>query len=650
MAEPPDRKIVGIEPNAGFDVARGRAKDVHRELDFGRVGKAVAGRFSDRAVKALENNPNVRYVEDDGLVHALAQTLPWGIDRVDADVVHANGETGNGADIAIIDTGIDEDHEDLQANIGEGKDFTGTGHWDDDNGHGTHCAGIADAIDNSTGVVGVSTEATLHAAKVLDSGGSGTWSDVADGIRWVADQGYDVGSLSLGGSSGSSTLKDAVQYAQGKGVLLVGAAGNDYGGDVGYPAAYSEVMAVSSTNENDELSSFSNVGPEIEIAAPGSDIYSTYNDGGYNTLSGTSMATPHVSGAAGQLMANGYTNSEARQQLKDTAEDIGLASEEQGSGLLDAEAAVLGDDGGDDPCSDGVDATQWPDGTGYQGYEHFTQVDMDGQAVESSSTDAYYDFTCPNVVYVEQGGSFDVSIDFEDDGFDSHYSNLYVDWDRNGDWSTATEYQIFSDVSDDTVTYTATIDVPEDAPTGGTLARARLSWNGFDGPSATGEYGEVNDFTVYVEPSSDCVDATKWPDGTGSSGAENIDEVDLGGQVVKSSADNAYEDFTCPDVVTVQPGDSFTVSMDWSDGGYNNHYANVFVDWDQNEDWSTASEYVLMQDVDDDTVTAATTIDVPSDAPTGSTLVRVRLSWSGFDGPSDTGTYGEVNDFTVVVE
>jgi uncharacterized protein YceK len=119
--------------------------------------------------------------------------------------------------------------------------------------------------------------------------------------------------------------------------------------------------------------------------------------------------------------------------------------------------------------------------------------------------------------------------------------------------------------------------------------------------------------------------------------------------VVERSAANAYEDFTCPDVVT--PGGSVDVAMERSDGGYNNHYANVFVDWDQTEDWSTAQETVLMENVDDDSITA-TTVDVPSDAPTGSTLVRVRvrLSWDGFDAASDTDEYDEVNDFTVHVE
>ncbi|MFB6194373.1 MAG: S8 family peptidase [Halobaculum sp.] len=447
-------------------------------MDFGRIGKAVAGQFSDRALDALRRNPQVRYVEDDGTVSAFAQTLPYGIDRVDADVLHDNGETGSGADIAIIDTGIDRDHEDLQANLGTGKDFTSSGGWNDDNGHGTHCAGIADAIDNSTGVVGVATEATLHAAKVLESDGSGTFSDVAAGIEWTANQGYDVGSLSLGASSSTSTLKDACQYAYDNGVLLVAAAGNSgpCTDCVGYPAAYSTVIAVSATDSNDDLASFSSTGPEVELAAPGVNVLSTYNDGGYTELSGTSMSCPHVSGAGAQLMANGYTNKEARTQLQDTAEDIGLGSNEQGNGLLDAENAVLGTGGGSDDCAD---PTNWPDGSGYSGYEYIQSVDMDGQFTKTSADNAHYDFTCPDVVSVTQGGSFTVTVEFEDDGYDQHYGNVYVDWDQNQDWSTATETQIFQNVSDDTVSYSATVNVPSDAATGPTLARVRLSWDQF---------------------------------------------------------------------------------------------------------------------------------------------------------------------------
>ncbi|WP_458190623.1 S8 family serine peptidase [Haladaptatus sp. NG-WS-4] len=346
----PPRFIIGTDSNAATSTAKDRAAEVIRDLDFGSNGQAVVGRFSKTDREALRSHHGVRYVEPDIRVHAIAETLPWGVDRVDAEVAHTSGETGSGADIAIIDTGIDTDHPDLQANLGTGASFVDyTSSWNDDNGHGTHCAGIADAVDNSTGVIGISTAATLHAAKVLDGSGSGYASDVAAGIVWVADQGYDVGSLSLGSRQSSSVIKDACTTAYENGVLLVAAAGNDGPGNnsVGYPAAYQACIAVSATNKDDTLPRWSSRGSEVELAAPGANILSTYNDGGYTSLSGTSMACPHVSGAGGQLMANSYTNSEARQRLRATAEDIGLPREEQGYGLLDVENAVLGTTTGD---------------------------------------------------------------------------------------------------------------------------------------------------------------------------------------------------------------------------------------------------------------------------------------------------------------
>ncbi|PSP56342.1 hypothetical protein BRC82_02285 [Halobacteriales archaeon QS_1_67_19] len=517
---------VGYSAESGRQAALNAADGVKRDFGF----DAVTIRASEKAIEGLEQRRDVRYVERNGTMEALAQTLPWGIDRVDAEALHDAGETGSGADIAILDTGIDSDHPDLQANIQGGKCFADdccgeagglfcstndnacNYAWDDDNNHGTHCAGTADAVDNTEGVVGVSTEANLYAGKVLDGCGSGSYDNIAAGIEWAADQGHDIASMSLGGDA-SSVVKDACQYAYDRGVLLVAAAGND--GEctdcVGYPAAYQEVVAVSATTPSDSLASYSSTGPEVELAAPGgaddgddsTSVYSTI-PGGYDYYNGTSMACPHVSGTGGQLMANGYSNTDARTRLQDTAEDIGLADNEQGYGLVDA-AAALGYDSSDDLGGDGgggsdcVDASNWPSGSGYAGYEHITDTDVDGQVVVSTSDNAYYDLTCDGTIQVSQGGSFDVAVDFEDDGYDGHYANIYVDWDQNQDWSTAAETRIFENVSDDTVTYTATVDVPSDAPTGQTLARLRLSWDQFYGPSAEDEYGEVQDFTIEVQ-------------------------------------------------------------------------------------------------------------------------------------------------------
>lgn len=291
-------------------------------------------------------------------MEAIGQELPWGVERVNADIAHDNGSTGDGADVAIIDTGIDSDHPDLADNLGAGKAIIGCGTthdgsscsgngntcqepWDDDNNHGTHCAGTAATVDNAESVVGVSTGSTLHPVKVLDCDGVGYLSDIAAGIEHTADQGCDVASMSLDSSSSSSTLHNACQYAVDQGVLVVAAAGNDgpCSDCVSYSATYDSVVVVSATTSSDDLASFSSTGPEIDIAAPGSSILSTV-PGGEAYFSGTSMACPHVSGVGGLLMANDYTGSEARSALEGSAKDIGLSGSDGGNGLLDATAAT----------------------------------------------------------------------------------------------------------------------------------------------------------------------------------------------------------------------------------------------------------------------------------------------------------------------
>ncbi|WP_276301567.1 S8 family serine peptidase [Halorussus lipolyticus] len=339
----PDEEVranVGFESDAGRTAAFDAANEVVREFAF----DAMTVRAPKKAVTALADRPGVRYVERDGTAHALSTT--WAYDRIDADVTNINGYTGDGADVAVIDTGLPCNNSCLP-NVGTGKAFVSCSSgccapWDDDNGHGTNVGAVIGASESCDCTTGIAPDATLHSVKVLDDYGAGSYSDIAAGVEYVADQGWDVGNISLGGSSGSQTLKDACTYAQNNGVLLVGAAGGSgpCSDCVGYPAAYSEVMAVSSTNSSDELSSYSSMGPEIEIAAPGSDITTVEPDGSCITLSGTSMATAHASGVAALLMAEGYTNSGARSRMKNTAEDIGLASDESGAGLVDAAAAM----------------------------------------------------------------------------------------------------------------------------------------------------------------------------------------------------------------------------------------------------------------------------------------------------------------------
>lgn len=273
--------------------------------------------------------------------HSLAQALPWGIDRIDADRLHDEGTTGDGATVAVVATGIDPDHPDLPTPV-DGKDFTGTGSWNDDNGFGTHVAGIIAAKGNNEGVVGVGPDLDLLAVKVLDSDGSGTLSDAAAGIEWAVFAGADVICIALSQSSGSSTLKDACQEAADNGIVLVSAAGNDFGASVNYPAVYDTVIGVSAINKDDNLASYSNYGPEVDLTAPGNDIYSTDNTGGYTTISGTELAAAHVAGVAAVVLAEtGLSDrSSVRDRLKSTAEDIGLGGNEQGSGLVDATNAV----------------------------------------------------------------------------------------------------------------------------------------------------------------------------------------------------------------------------------------------------------------------------------------------------------------------
>ena len=364
-AAPPEEKMVKVL--IGFkdkpDAALVQAYGGQGKYQYSII-PAIAANMPERAINNLRNHPNIAYIEDDIQVHALGEVLPWGVDRIDADIVWGSdgvpqtaigANTGAGVKIAVIDTGIDSDHPDLYANVKGGINFVSApawkpaipSKWDDDNGHGTHVAGTIAAMDNDIGVIGVAPDASLYGVKVLDRTGGGYLSDVVAGIDWAITSNMDIITMSLGASSSTETMKAACDNAYAAGIVIVAAAGNDYGASVSYPAAYDSVIAVSATDSNDNLASYSNVGPQVELAAPGTSVYSTYKGGAYATLSGTSMATPHVTGVAALVIASNVAeyldNPDAiRAQLTSTAEDLGPTGFDVsfGYGLVDAENAA----------------------------------------------------------------------------------------------------------------------------------------------------------------------------------------------------------------------------------------------------------------------------------------------------------------------
>jgi len=327
--------------------------------DFGEMN-VISADLPDAAVNGLLHNPRIEYIRPAVLVHATEDILDWGVDKVDAEVVWGGIEdskdvipgavAGNGVKVAIIDTGIDMNHEDLQGNIAGGWNaINESGDFDDDNSHGTHCSGIVAAIDNGIGVIGVAPEVELYGVKALDSGGSGWSDDIAAGIIWAVDNAsVDIISMSLGSDYPMSLVGDACDYAETNGVLVLAAAGNDYKNmrrnTVDYPGAYASVIAVAATTSSDARAYFSSTGSQVELAAPGYSIYSTVI-GSYGYKSGTSMATPMAVGVAALVMSAdpNLTNVEVRSILGDTAVDLGTPGRdiEFGFGRVDALAAVV---------------------------------------------------------------------------------------------------------------------------------------------------------------------------------------------------------------------------------------------------------------------------------------------------------------------
>jgi len=319
-------------------VHSGRVVDVIEKLGV-QVVEISGGRAFEMA-RAYEAEGAVEYAEPDFTVKATGVpndpciSSQWGLNNsmgTDIDAPEAWDITMGAPEvtIAILDSGVDQDHEDLAAKLVANENFTTSSTVDDLLGHGTHVAGIAAAAtNNGIGIAGVGYDCSIMNIKVLGDDGIGYTSWIANGIIFAADSGAKVINMSLGGSSLSKTLNRAVDYAWDKGVVLVAAAGNSSSSKKEYPASYTNCIAVAATDQNGDKAYFSNFGKWVNVAAPGVSIYSTLPNHSnhigtdYGYLNGTSMAAPYVAGLAGLVWTTNYgtSNSSVRNRIESTAD------------------------------------------------------------------------------------------------------------------------------------------------------------------------------------------------------------------------------------------------------------------------------------------------------------------------------------------
>jgi serine protease len=376
-------------------VSRGEINRINRSQGCTVLSKSERGKFMrlqipknktvGEMVGIYKRNPRVEYAEPNFIASALCAPndplyeYQWHLYNSESGGINIQSawcnHTGDGVVVAVLDTGVA--YEDRGARFRQAPDLADTSfvpgynfvdnttHPNDDEGHGTHVAGtIAQSTNNSLGVAGVAFHASIMPVKVLDKNGSGTYANVAEGIYFATDNGARVINMSLGGTSESETLENALAYAYGKGVTIVCAAGNEYQKDNSpvYPAAYDAYcIAVGATRYDETRSFYSNTGSYIDITAPGGDLYVDQNNDGYGDgvlqqtfrnnpkdfryyfYQGTSMACPHVAAVAALLISDGITGpNTVRAALESTAKDKGDTGwdEEYGWGIVDANAAL----------------------------------------------------------------------------------------------------------------------------------------------------------------------------------------------------------------------------------------------------------------------------------------------------------------------
>jgi subtilisin family serine protease len=326
-----------------------------------RLIPALAATVPQSAIAGLSNHPAVSVIEPDARIFALGRDeydSTWGVKKINAATVHDGGNRGAGIKVCVIDTGIDKTHPDLYLNYAGGYNFVTPGSEPiDDNGHGTHVAGTIVAMANGLGVIGVAPQARILAYKILDAEGYGYIGDATAALERCMADGGQISNHCYGSIGDPGEQARAVfALAANAGILHVGAAGNAEStatcNTVFYPAAYDSVVAVGATDSRDKAACFSCRGAELELAAPGVSIPSTYPGSAYGTGDGTSMAAPHVAGLAALIFGCGLVdqngdnlvdNADVRLRMQQTALDLGTAGRDTtfGFGRIRADVAAM---------------------------------------------------------------------------------------------------------------------------------------------------------------------------------------------------------------------------------------------------------------------------------------------------------------------
>ncbi|MBM7648275.1 minor extracellular protease Epr [Bacillus ectoiniformans] len=345
-----EQEVIVVYKNAA---GKKKAAQTSEEVDHQfKTVPAMSTTMTNGTIKKLKRDKDIAYIEKNTVFHlansnkqvltekqvqsqsasalSTKEESQWGFQAMKSSQAFSSGLTGKGLKVAVIDTGI-ANHAELQV-AGGVSTVNYTSSWRDDHGHGTHVAGIIGAKKNGSGIVGIAPDSEIYSVKVMDQKGEGTLQDILEGIDWSIANNMDIINLSLGTNSYSQLMKDLSDRAYAKGILLVGASGNSgnasgTGNSVNYPGKFDSVIAVSAVDQYMQRGSFSSVGAEVEYTAPGVGIISTYLNGQYAKMDGTSQAAPHVSGLLALLKqaSPNATAEQLRSSLLSYTADLGVS-------------------------------------------------------------------------------------------------------------------------------------------------------------------------------------------------------------------------------------------------------------------------------------------------------------------------------------